>query len=79
MWSERSAEGPSATAEEGMAGAAGWAGRSASAGAPVKMRAPRVGQPGRYKWMFAAVWLIYLIDPVSKVVRLRPRAAAGSW
>ncbi|NUP48235.1 MAG: sensor histidine kinase [Catenulispora sp.] len=29
--------------------------------------APRVGRPGRYKWMFAAIWLFYLVDPLSKV------------
>ena len=34
---------------------------------PLLMAAPRVGQPGRFKWMFAAVWLFYLIDPVAKV------------
>ena len=68
MQSERSAEGPSAAAEEGMAGAAGWAGRFAYADPGPAMRAPRVGQPGKYKWMFAAVWLIYLIEPLQKVV-----------
>ncbi|WP_370374653.1 sensor histidine kinase [Catenulispora sp. GP43] len=67
VWSKRSAEGPPAAAEEGMAGAAEWAGRLASADAPPQMRHPRVGQPGRYKWLFAAVWLFYLIDPVAKV------------
>lgn len=65
---ERSAEGPPATAEEGMAGAAEWAGRSAFVEPPLLMSAPRVGQPGRFKWMFAAVWLFYLIDPVAKVL-----------
>lgn len=68
MWSKRSAEGPSAAAEEGMAGAAEWAGRLVYAEPPLTMRAPRVGQPGRYKWMFAAVWLIYLIQPLQKAV-----------
>ncbi|WP_370337598.1 sensor histidine kinase [Catenulispora sp. MAP5-51] len=67
VWSKRSAEGPSATAEEGMAGAAEWADRLAYLDSPPKMRHPRVGQPGRYKWLFAAVWLFYLIDPVAKV------------
>jgi two-component system sensor histidine kinase DesK len=67
--SKRSAEGPSATAEEGMAGVAEWAGRLATPSEEVTMTAPRVGQPGRHKWLFAAVWLFYLIDPVSKVVR----------
>jgi two-component system sensor histidine kinase DesK len=69
VWNERSAEGPSATAEEGMAGAAERAGRSAFAEPPLIMSAPRVGQPGRFKWMFAAVWLFYLVDPVAKVSR----------
>ncbi|WP_370354334.1 sensor histidine kinase [Catenulispora sp. EB89] len=66
---ERSAEGPSATAEEGMAGAAERAGRSAYADPPLMLKAPRVGQPGRFKWLFAAVWLFYLVDPVAKVSR----------
>jgi len=69
--SERSAEGPSATAEEGMAGAAEWADRSAYAVAypesmPIDPTTPRVGQPGRYKWLFSAIWLIYLIEPIGK-------------
>ena len=68
MGNERSAEGPSATAEEGMAGAAEWAGRSAYPDPTLAMRAPRVGQPGKYKWLFAAVWLIYLIQPLQKAV-----------
>ena len=29
---------------------------------------PRVGQPGRHKWMFAAIWLIYLVEPLGEVV-----------
>ncbi|MFD0638566.1 histidine kinase [Catenulispora yoronensis] len=29
---------------------------------------PRVGQPGRYKWLFAAIWLFYLVDPLVKVI-----------
>ena len=69
MWGKRSAEGPSAAAEEGMAGAAEWVGRLAYPDAPSRLRAPRVGQPGRFKWMFAAVWLFYLIDPVGKVAQ----------
>ena len=68
MRNERSAEGPPATAEEGMAGAAEWVGRSAYAEPPLLMAAPRVGQQGRFKWMFAAVWLFYLVDPVHNVV-----------
>ena len=73
MWNERSAEGPSATAEEGMAGAAERAGRSAYAlvypeTVPVDPTTPRVGQPGRYKWLFSAIWLIYLIEPIGKVI-----------
>lgn len=34
----------------------------------VEMVTPQVGKPGRYKWMFAAIWLIYLIDPLVKVL-----------
>ena len=73
MQDERSAEGPSATAEEGMAGAAERAGRSDSVRLPaylepeLELPAPRVGQPGKYKWLFAAIWLIYLIAPLQKV------------
>jgi two-component system sensor histidine kinase DesK len=29
---------------------------------------PRIGQPGRYKWLFAAIWLIYMVDPLVNVV-----------
>ncbi|WP_194895282.1 sensor histidine kinase [Catenulispora pinisilvae] len=68
MRNKRSAQGPPAPAEEGMAGAAGPAGRlPAFEEPPLLMAAPRVGQPGRFKWMFAAVWLFYLVDPVAKV------------
>ena len=66
MRNERSAEGPSVAAEEGMAGAAEWAGRPAFSDPVLTMKAPRVGQPGKYKWLFAAVWLIYLIQPLHK-------------
>ncbi|MFL6115619.1 MAG: sensor histidine kinase [Catenulispora sp.] len=34
----------------------------------IEMVSPQVGRPGRYKWTFAAIWLIYLIDPLVKVV-----------
>ncbi|WP_228562953.1 sensor histidine kinase [Catenulispora rubra] len=68
VWNERSAEGPSATAEEGMAGAAERAGRSAYADPPLTLQTPRVGEPGKYKWLFAAVWLIYLIQPLHNSV-----------
>ncbi|MBW8806007.1 MAG: sensor histidine kinase [Catenulisporales bacterium] len=34
----------------------------------IEMSNPRVGKPGRYKWLIAAIWLIYLIDPLIKVV-----------
>lgn len=69
MWNERSAEGPSTAAEEGMAGAAERAGRSSVfQEPPLLIAAPRVGQPGRFKWLFAAVWLFYLVDPVTKAV-----------
>jgi two-component system sensor histidine kinase DesK len=30
---------------------------------------PRIGQPGKHKWMFAAVWLIYLIGPLVEVAQ----------
>ena len=67
MWrNERSAEGPSAPAEEGMAGAAERAGRSAYAEPEMALAMPKVGQPGKYKWLFAAIWLIYLIQPLHK-------------
>lgn len=69
---EWSAEGPSTTVEQGTAGAAGWADRSSYAVAypeslPIDPMTPRVGQPGRYKWLFSAIWLIYLIEPIGKV------------
>jgi two-component system sensor histidine kinase DesK len=41
---------------------------SLSAQPPIELQNPRVGQPGRYKWLFAAIWLIYLIEPLQKVV-----------
>src|SRR6266568_2689530 len=28
---------------------------------------PRIGQPGKHKWLFAAVWLVYLIGPLAEV------------
>lgn len=34
----------------------------------LEMSNPRVGKPGRYKWLVAAIWLIYLIDPLLKAV-----------
>ncbi|NUR57884.1 MAG: sensor histidine kinase [Catenulispora sp.] len=38
------------------------------ADAGIDLAVPRVGRPGRYKWTFAAIWLIYMADPVVKVV-----------
>ncbi|WP_344658129.1 sensor histidine kinase [Catenulispora subtropica] len=34
----------------------------------IDMTTPKVGQPGRYKWLFAAIWLVYMVDPLVKVV-----------
>jgi len=33
----------------------------------IDLTTPRVGQPGRYKWLFSAIWLIYIVDPLVKV------------
>ena len=34
----------------------------------IDLNTPRVGRPGRYKWTFAAIWLIYMAEPVVKVI-----------
>ena len=30
---------------------------------------PRMGQPGRYKWAFSAIWLVYLVGPLVQAVQ----------
>jgi hypothetical protein len=38
-------------------------------GGPKTFFMPRVGQPGKHKWVFSAVWLVYLVGPVVSVVQ----------